>query len=174
MAKFTPWLQAHNLATHLEIALSPHCYQIEIAGSLRRQKPEVGDIEIVCIPKPYDVGLFSTGLATVVNQWPKVKGELPCRYTQRRIPGTEMLLDLFMVTEQTWGYHLALRTGPAEFSQAIVMQLKAEGFRTEDGKVFGRSAEVSIPTEEALFKLLGWPYIAPEHRAESKYKIKIQ
>lgn len=31
--------------------LSAHCHRIEIAGSLRRCRPEVGDIEIVAIPK---------------------------------------------------------------------------------------------------------------------------
>ena len=31
--------------------LAPFCERIEIAGSLRRLKPEVGDIELVVIPK---------------------------------------------------------------------------------------------------------------------------
>jgi len=78
--------QAQKIAAELVQQLAPHCERIQIAGSIRREKPEVKDIEIVAIPKPYEVGLFESGIATVVNRWVKVKGELPCKYTQRVIP----------------------------------------------------------------------------------------
>ena len=77
--------------------LKPYCERIEIAGSIRRQKPDPNDIEIVAIPKPYDVGLFESGIATVINKWQKVKGELPCKYTQRLLP-EGVKLDLFFAT----------------------------------------------------------------------------
>lgn len=46
------------IAEKIKAQLAPHCDRIEIAGSIRRKKPEVKDIEIVVIPKPYEVGLF--------------------------------------------------------------------------------------------------------------------
>lgn len=33
--------------------MAPYCYRVEVAGSVRRQKPEVKDIEIVAHPKTY-------------------------------------------------------------------------------------------------------------------------
>lgn len=75
--------EAYQIATRIKAELQPHCERIEIAGSIRRNKPEVKDIEIVAIPKPYEIGLFESGIASVVNNWQKVKGELPCKYTQR-------------------------------------------------------------------------------------------
>jgi len=77
---------AQGIAEGLVEQLAPHCDKISIAGSIRRQRAFVKDIEIVAIPKPYDVGLFSSGIATVVNQWEFAKGKLPCKYTQRKIP----------------------------------------------------------------------------------------
>ena len=68
--------KAYKIAQQLVHVLKPHCARIEIAGSIRRMKAQVGDIEIVCIPKPYETGLFESGFAKVVNQWPKIKGEL--------------------------------------------------------------------------------------------------
>ena len=46
-----PRARALMLAQGLIETLRPHCERIEIAGSLRRGKPDVGDIELVCIPK---------------------------------------------------------------------------------------------------------------------------
>ncbi len=31
--------------------IGPYCERIEIAGSIRRRRPDVGDMELVCIPK---------------------------------------------------------------------------------------------------------------------------
>ncbi len=83
-----------QIAEKVKAQLAPHCERIEIAGSIRRKKPDVGDIEIVAIPKPYNIGLFESGIATIVKQWEKVKGELPCKYTQRILP-EGIKLDLF-------------------------------------------------------------------------------
>ncbi|GAI67541.1 unnamed protein product, partial [marine sediment metagenome] len=43
--------QAQEIADDLLKRLYPYCQRIEVAGSVRRQKPEVGDIELLCIPK---------------------------------------------------------------------------------------------------------------------------
>lgn len=44
---------AQAVAAALIHHLSPHTARIEVAGSIRRQKKEVGDVEIVCIPRFY-------------------------------------------------------------------------------------------------------------------------
>lgn len=61
--------KALEIAERIKELLAPYSERIEIAGSIRRKKPEVKDVELVAIPKPYDVGLFESGIATVVNQW---------------------------------------------------------------------------------------------------------
>lgn len=69
--------EALKIAEAVLKELGPHCERIAIAGSVRRRKPEVKDIEIVAIPKPYETGLFESGIATVVNKWKPNKGQLP-------------------------------------------------------------------------------------------------
>ena len=69
-----PYKEAKEIADKLVLLLSPHCYRIEIAGSIRREKSIAGDIEIVATPKPYQTGLFEDGIASVVNRCEKVKG----------------------------------------------------------------------------------------------------
>jgi len=157
--------QAQQIANQLKLLLQPHCHRIEIAGSIRRKNPNVKDIEIVAIPKPYQIGLFADGIATVVNQWAKVKGELPCKYTQRILP-EGIKLDLFFATKQNWGLIFAIRTGSAEYShQVLATTWKKLGYKSIDGQLHSASGKaIPIPEEINLFNLLNIPYTPPENR----------
>lgn len=53
-----PLQHAEQLAHRLVELLTPHCERIDVAGSIRRKKQEVGDIEIVCLPKKIEVGFL--------------------------------------------------------------------------------------------------------------------
>lgn len=110
---------AQSIAERLLEEMTPYCERISIAGSVRRRRPEVGDIEIVAIPKPYETGMFASGIATVLDRWPVVRGQLPCRYTQRILP-EGIALDFFVAEPANWGLILAIRTGPAKFSHEIL------------------------------------------------------
>ena len=47
-----PHRQMMAVAQNVAAWLHPNCERIEIAGSLRRRKPQSGDIELVAIPSP--------------------------------------------------------------------------------------------------------------------------
>lgn len=152
------------IAERVKAELEPHCERIEIAGSIRRKKPEVKDIEIVAIPKPYETGLFASGIATVVNQWAKVKGELPCKYTQRVLP-EGIKLDLFFAEPENWGLILAIRTGSAEFShQVLAVRWVQLGYKSVDGHLTANGRRVPIREEADLFSRLRMDWIEPEKR----------
>lgn len=168
---------AKAIAEELVKQLAPHCERIQIAGSIRREKPEVKDIEIVAIPKPYEIGLFESGVATVVNRWQKVKGELPCKYTQRIITHSSLAntrlfeghikLDLFFATPKNWGLILAIRTGSAEYShQVLAMGWVRKGYESIEGNLFHKASrwERSIPEEKDLFDLIGIDWVEPKLR----------
>ena len=157
--------QALEIAEKVKAELAPHCERIEIAGSIRRIKPDVGDIEIVATPKPYDVGLFESGIATVVKQWKKVKGELPCKYTQRILP-EGIKLDLFFAEADNWGNIFAIRTGSKDYSHLeLASRWSSMGFKSEGGYLFRDGERIAVREEEDLFKLLGLRYVSPELRS---------
>ena len=58
-----PYKVVKIIADGLVERLYSTCLRIEIAGSLRRQRPMVGDIELVCVPEPlYDLVAVSKSL----------------------------------------------------------------------------------------------------------------
>lgn len=152
------------IAEKIKLMLVPYCERVEIAGSIRRKKPEVKDIEIVAIPKPYDTGLFENGIASVVNQWQKVKGDLPCKYTQRILPDG-IKLDLFFATKENWGYVFAIRTGSADYShQVLATEWVKKGYKGIDGYLTRDENRIAIYEEIDLFNRLQITYLEPEFR----------
>ncbi len=47
--------EASILADEVRCALEPFCSRVEVAGCIRRKKADVGDIDIVAMPKPLTV-----------------------------------------------------------------------------------------------------------------------
>lgn len=166
-----------EIARALEIServlgeLAPHCDRIAIAGSVRRRKPQVKDIEIVCIPRKAPVDLFGDEMQTdaafceLVNQWPAVRGKPTGKYTQRTLPDG-IALDLFMATPENWGVIYAIRTGSAEFSHRVLAGRWCRlGYTSVAGILRDRRGHrVEAREERDLFKLLGIAWVEPECR----------
>ncbi len=158
------WHEAKYMADKIVEKLSPVCDICEIAGSVRRKKEWVGDIEIVCVPKPYETGIFQSGLAEAVSEWPCVKGELPSKYSKRVLP-SGIHLDLFMCDEDNFGNIFLIRTGDWEFSAVFMSTIMNRvGLIQKDGYAWRGEKQISVRSEEELFKLVGVPFIEPERR----------
>ena len=156
--------EAKAIAEKIKKQLEPHCHRIEIAGSIRRRAQQVKDIEIVAIPKPYDTGLFESGIATIINQWESIKGQLPCRYTQRKLP-EGINLDIFFATQRNWGLIFAIRTGSAEYSHKVLACAWVQkGYNSEKGMLKHNGKEINILEEKDLYERLNLPYLEPWER----------
>lgn len=103
-----PLQKAEKWAKRVVEILAPHCERIEIAGSIRRKKSEIADIEIVCIPKR-ESDMFGApaevceGFTKAINQWKSVRGDADGRYTQRILPNTDgFTVDIFIADNDNW------------------------------------------------------------------------
>lgn len=149
-----PLAQARTLALELVELFGPVCTRIEIAGSVRREKAEVGDIEIVMVPKIEDVEdpgdlfgqkvprnlQFATCLQLVYNfdlQHRNDKnGHCACGERYQRMIYKGVALDLFCVLPPaSWGVLFALRTGPDELNKRLVTQRAKGGLLPDDMKI---------------------------------------
>jgi DNA polymerase/3'-5' exonuclease PolX len=153
--------KAQAIAEKVKAQLSPFCERVEIAGSIRREKPEVKDIELVCIPRLREM----YGFVSIVNQWKKIKGEASGRYTQRLLPDG-INLDLFIANEDNWGLIFAIRTGSAEYSHKVLATgwVKA-GYHGDGGVLIDKDGiSAAVREEKDLFDLIGVPFLQPQFR----------
>lgn len=162
-----PYADALTIAETVVAQLAPHCERIQIAGSIRRKRRTVKDIEIVCIPKPYETGLFQSGIAEVIEQWECVKGQLQygvTKYTQRMHP-SGIAIDIFFAVPENWGYILGIRTGPWDYSkQVLAAGWVKNGYRGVEGILHYKGRPVEVREERELFQRCGVSYCEPEQR----------
>ena len=164
-------IEAQHIAAEVLSVLAPHCERIEIAGSIRRRKPEVGDIEIVAIPKTCPLGLFADTdpiaipeFCDIVNRWPAIKGKPTGKYTQRVLPD-DIILDLFIARQENWGLIFAIRTGSAAYSHHVLASAWCRaGYHSMDGMLVKGFHKVPVREERDLFTLIGLPWAEPWQR----------
>lgn len=138
----------HDVALKVTEALVDHlrpaCARIEIAGSIRRLKPEVKDIEIICIPDLAPVKrpmlefgkpvprLFETQLDQLLDTMATDGAILRLkdgpRFKKLNLKYAGIVVDLFLnIAPSEWGVQKVIRTGPEDFSHWVVTQKKRGG-----------------------------------------------
>lgn len=163
--------KAKKIAEQLKEKLSLHCEKCEIAGSIRRGKENVKDIEIVCIPKMARPGKRSNGWCMEVYQLGKImkgtktKSLNNAKYIQINLP-QGIKLDLFVAEPGNWGMQFMIRTGCAEFSKSMLVQFNKMNFKCENAYPIDQSNgdKLEFETEEEVFEFLGIEYIEPRDR----------
>jgi DNA polymerase/3'-5' exonuclease PolX len=165
--------QAKSIADGMVEKLSGYCDRIEIAGSVRRKKPEVHDIEIVAIPKVIDEPSMFDELgkrefpSELFLPYKMIKNG--SRYKQMELP-EGINLDLFIVLEPAqWGVIFTIRTGSADFSHNLVKSKSFGGYlpgdcKVHDGGVYKQGELITMPEEKDFLEFVGLGWIEPEKR----------
>jgi DNA polymerase (family X) len=160
---------ALDTALGLVERLTPFCDQVEIAGSIRRRKTRVHDIDIVAIPneaKLMSQGFFDTrrlvaSIADPLATSPRVNGLKMSTFSYHEIP-----VDIYWATPQTWATLLLIRTGSKEHNIKLCSLAKQNGMHLHasgDG-LFSNGERIAGDTEKSIFISLGLAYIEPERR----------
>lgn len=156
-----PASHAFPIAQDLVKLLEPTCVRIEIAGSLRRRKDEVHDIDLVVIPKTC---AFLQQIRDLYGRRPDKQGEhYVCLKSYQGIQ-----VDIYLATERTWPMLLLVKTGSKEHNIALCRRAHDQGFKLHaDGQgleVLSSGVWPTITSEEDIFELLCLPFVPPEQR----------
>lgn len=166
--------KAKAIAEELKRLLEPACHRVEIAGSIRRQKPDVGDIELLCVPRYID------GVDQLDREIRALVVRRILRFRRNKLgsqvygPKNKLMVhipsgigvDIFSTTDECWAVSLVVRTGGAATNKRIAMvalrkgwhwHAYGRGFTTPDGEVTCRS-------EREVFEAVGLPYLEPWER----------
>lgn len=181
-----PREQALAVASELQAVLEPVCQpgRCVIAGSLRRGKAEVGDVELLFIGRKDTMreGLFDVTevdrAMLAIDRLLEI-GVLAKRLSKTGTPAwgeknrlavhvaSGIPVDLFSTDENCWHCALVIRTGGKEMNRQLAMgalrrerNLNAYGA----GVTLNSGTVIRAESEEHLFELCGLAYRKPEDR----------
>lgn len=181
---------AVTIAREVVDVLKPHCEKLIVAGSLRRRKALVGDIEILFIPAfkiaPDPNDLF--GNRRPINQAELVLNELLESGVVTKRPNSRgieawgrlnklgvhaasaMPIDFFTASRENWYNFVVVRTGGADNNKRIASAAIARGWSWHAyGSGFSRSNGLRVEhhrvdSEQDCYDFVGLPYLAPSQR----------
>lgn len=180
-----PRHEALIAANDIIARIAPACERVAIAGSIRRLKPEVGDIEILYIPRMSQRpdGLFDQRLVSVADE--VIDQLLANGFFAKRPSKTGVYawgeanklgihvpsgipVDLFSTSQVRWWVSLVVRTGSRETNLRLTTganhlnrSLNAYGYGVTDRKT---GIVTAANSEEDVFSLCGVPFLAPDKR----------
>jgi DNA polymerase/3'-5' exonuclease PolX len=156
--------EAEKTAKLVKASVESLCAQIEIAGSIRRQKPKIHDIDFVVVAKS-DV------------EWQRINEKLKQLKARPNCAGDSVIkafvpcqdglfqVDFYRAKPSTFGVHLLVRTGSADHNMWLAghafsknMRLKYSEGLIKDGAI------IAGEDEQAVFAALGLPYPLPSKR----------
>jgi DNA polymerase/3'-5' exonuclease PolX len=160
-----PFEEAALVAQELWGAIRLYCDKAEIAGSLRRFRPVVHDIDLVVVPKPGQRARLAAEFLLAQDGEPEATWSLPEKIWKFQVKG--MPVDVYLATPETFATLLLIRTGSAEHNVLLASRAKRMGLKLRaDGSGIEKSGGAVIPcaTEDRVFRLLGMRYVEPIER----------
>lgn len=143
------------------LSMAEGIVRIELAGSLRRRKEVVKDIDILA---------SSDNAAPLMDRFAQAPNVL--RVTGKGDTKTSVLLvsgiaaDLRVVTDEQFPYALHHFTGSREHNVAMRQRAKDRGLKMNEYGLFRDDALVRCKDETEIFAALDLPYIPPELRED--------
>lgn len=158
--------EAYALAHQIivELKKSSDITQIVAAGSLRRMKDTIGDIDLLAVtkkPTPEAARkIMNTfiNLKGVVKVWEYGLSKSSVRFSK----GLDC--DLRLVKPEEFGSALLYFTGSKEHNIALRKIALDQGYKLNEYGLFKGQRQIAGSSEEEIYKILGLSYIEPELR----------
>jgi DNA polymerase (family 10) len=134
---------------------------VEIAGSYRRGRDTVGDLDLVVCGRP------DVDLAAALRGYGDVKslvagGQTRCTVILRN----GMQADLRLVARESLGSALAYFTGSRDHNIHLRRRAQERGLKLNEYGLFRGRRRIAGATEKEVYKALGLPWIPPELRED--------
>lgn len=170
--------------------LKPVCRRIEIAGSVRRQRPRVHDVDLVIWPE-YEVVVAGHQLSLFIVEHKPVYQATKLLHLAHtlgwdewdptnwpgiiRIPTSDesglavehIPIELYVCEPDGSNFEALwqMRTGSAEYNIRLAKRAQDLGLRYKAGYgIYEGERRVDDGTERGIWTALGWEYVPPESR----------
>jgi len=161
-----PIFEALNIVEEVIAYLkkAPQIGQLSPAGSLRRMKETVGDIDILA------AGKNGTKIIKYFTQFPGVSHVLAAGETKGSVMMStergERQVDLRIVDESEYGSALQYFTGSKAHNIKLRGMARSKGLKISEYGVFRGKKKIAGFDEKEVYKILGLPLILPELRED--------
>ncbi len=133
--------------------------RIEVAGSLRRMKPTIGDIDILVTSEdPEKVADYFTAMSDVREILGK--GKTKCSLILKN----DLQADLRLIEEKSYGSALLYFTGSKDHNIQLRKIAINNGYKLSEYGLFKDDEQIAGKTENEVYDKLGMQFIAPELR----------
>ncbi|MEA3207675.1 MAG: polymerase [Chthoniobacter sp.] len=167
--------RAETFAASIVEQLSPFCADIKIVGSIRRRCPVIGDIDIVCLPKPDGGRLLVRNRALVSS--PRIMQDGPQQLLivlDTKLGPVQVDLwfatppdrEFFVETPGNWGSLVLCRTGSQKHNVWLASQAKKKSMHWNPykGLYDTHGGWLAGDTEESIYLKLGLDFLEPKAR----------
>jgi len=188
------WPRAAALEAAREVcaALRPVTTRLMVVGSLRRRCAEVGDVDVLYVPRFEDrqLDMFTTGpmdvseevvggllLSGVLSKRPRMIGGQPSEsftwgaQNKLAVHRGGVPVDLLKSKDEDWWNAVVFRTGSEHSNIRITEAAQARGWKWNiSGAGFARGAlagppeSYAVASERDVYAFVGLPYREPEDR----------
>jgi len=156
--------EAEKIVSLVKTTVEAQCDMIEVAGSIRRQKSKVHDIDFVVVAKS-DVA------------WQKINEKLKQLKAKPNCSGNSVIkaflpcqdglfqVDFYRAKPSTFGIHLLVRTGSADHNMWLAGYAFSKDMRLKYSEgLLKDSKAIAGETEQGVFDALGLPHPMPSTR----------
>ncbi|HUK49650.1 MAG TPA: DNA polymerase/3'-5' exonuclease PolX, partial [Terriglobales bacterium] len=152
---------AYSLAESVRKRLESKTLNVEVAGSLRRMKETVGDLDIVAATED------PRELAGVFTKMPNVTKVLESGETKSSVLiHGNVQVDLRIINKNSFGTALMYFTGSKDHNIALRKIAIERGLKLNEYGLFKKDTMIAGRTEEEVYRKLGLSYIPPELRED--------
>lgn len=182
-----PASDATGVAVELLRWLEPACERLVVAGSLRREQPTVGDVEILYNAKtqrrPDPKDMFLSIVVNLADEVIATMEEAGVLERRKNVDGRETFgplnklmrhrasgipVDLFSEPSlPDWWRSLVIRTGPKELNVRLITTAAKRGIGVHAygrGLTDMRGNPITCESEEQFFSICGARYLEPRDR----------
>jgi DNA polymerase (family 10) len=170
VAERLPLEEARKLADGLLKRLQslPGVLHVELAGSLRRRKATIGDMDLVMVVPAAD----RKKVVKAVCELPGIKKVLMAGNTRVSLILRTKLIqaDIRLVELDEYGAAMLYFTGPREYNVKLRTLARDHGWKLNEYGLFeiATGKKIAGSSEESLFHALGQPCLPPEKRTDDQ------
>ena len=139
--------------------LKPHVKKIEMAGSIRRRKETIGDIDILAVAENAEKIM---DMFVRMEEVDKVLAKGVTKSSVRLHGGIQV--DLRIVPEESFGSALQYFTGSKEHNIEVRKVAIKHGYKLNEYGLFEGDKRIAGEDEMGVYKALGMQWIPPEMR----------